>query len=278
MMSNSTGIRRLLENARLEVLPTATIEEKVLASVPRDTTLTVTASPAKPLDATLGMAERLRAEGYRVVPHLAARMINGRNELAEIVDRLRQADIDAIFVPGGDATPGEGHYTSAVELLDDLATIPHSFRQIGVTGYPESHPTIHDDVTIQSMWDKRRHATHIVSNMTFDAAGTAKWVRRVRARGVSQAILIGLPGPVERAKLLTMGAKVGVGESLRFLTKQKGVFARIAAPGYSPEAFLQKLVRTADEPAMKIEGLHLFTFNQVAETQAWREQLLASAR
>ena len=56
------------------------------------------------------------------------------------------------------------------------------------------------------------------------------------------------------------------------------MFARIAAPGYSPEAFLQKLVRTADEPAMKIEGLHLFTFNQVAETQAWREQLLASAR
>ena len=39
---------------------------------------------------------------------------------------------------------------------------------VGITGYPESHPTIHDDLTVQSMWDKRRYATHVVSNLTFD--------------------------------------------------------------------------------------------------------------
>ncbi|MFN8097368.1 MAG: methylenetetrahydrofolate reductase [Dermatophilaceae bacterium] len=275
-MSNTDAARRrLLTHARFEILPTATIEDKVLASVPLDTTVTITASPAKPLDVTLATAERLRAAGYAVVPHLAARMIHGRSELGEIVDRLTAARIDSIFVPGGDATPEEGCYHSAADLLDDLATMTHPFSTIGVTGYPESHPTIHDDVTIQAMWDKRRHATQIVSNMTFDAAGTAKWVERVRKRGVGIPILIGLPGPVERTKLLTMGTKVGVGESLRFLNKQKGVFARIAAPGYSPESFLHKIARVAADPEMKVEGLHLFTFNQVAETQAWRDRLLA---
>lgn len=277
-MSNiSEAMRRLLRQARFEILPTTTIEDKVLASVPRDTTVTVTASPVKPLEVTLSTAERLRGAGYRVVPHLAARMVHGRSELREIVERLGDAGIDAIFVPGGDATPDQGCYQSSVDLLDDLATMDHPFTTIGVTGYPESHPTIDDDVTIQAMWDKRRHATQIVSNMAFDAAGTAKWVARVRKRGVGIPIVIGLPGPVERTKLLTMGTKVGVGESLRFLTKQKGVFARIAAPGYSPEGFVRRIARVAADPTMKVEGLHLFTFNQVAETQAWRERLLADS-
>ncbi len=267
-------MRRLLTDARFEILPTATIEEKVRQALPSTTTITVTASPAKPLEATLGATERLTAAGYRVIPHLAARMIHGRSELSEIVARLQGNGVTAIFVPGGDATPQDGCYHSAVELLDDLASIPHPFTQIGVTGYPESHPSIEDDVTVQAMWDKRRHATHIVSNMTFDAAGVAKWVARVRRRGVQIPIIVGQPGPIERTKLLAMAGKVGIGESMRFLTKQKGVFARIAAPGFTPESFLEKISRVAAHDDMRIDGLHLFTFNQVAETQAWREKLL----
>lgn len=88
-------------------------------------------------------------------------------------------------------------------------------------------------------------------------------------------VIVGQPGPVERAKLLAMASKVGVGASMRFLTKQKGIFARIAAPGFTPESFLAKISRAAADPHLRIEGLHLFTFNQVAETQAWRERLLA---
>src|SRR5262249_55006040 len=46
---------RLLQNARYEVLPTASIEETVLAHVGTDLTLTVTASPGKGLEATLDL-------------------------------------------------------------------------------------------------------------------------------------------------------------------------------------------------------------------------------
>ena len=77
-MRNKTATRnqtlqRLLTHARYEVLPTATAEEKVLASVPLDVGVTVTASGAKGLEATLSLAERLAAHGYVTVPHLAAR-------------------------------------------------------------------------------------------------------------------------------------------------------------------------------------------------------------
>ena len=51
--TKNEAIQRLLEHARYEVLPTATTEEKVLASVPKDVAVTVTASASKGLEATL---------------------------------------------------------------------------------------------------------------------------------------------------------------------------------------------------------------------------------
>ena len=135
---------------------------------------------------------------------------------------------------------------------------------------------IEDDITIQSMWDKRSHATYVVSNLCFDADTIAHWLRRMRKRGITQPVLIGLPGPVERAKLMSMAGKIGVGQSVKFLRSHVGTFARIAAPGgYSPEKFLEKLGRSLADPELGVAGLHLFTFNQVTETEEWRQGLLA---
>lgn len=278
MRNNSTKaeMRRLLVSARFEVLPTASIEDKIVASVPVGQTLTVTASIGKGLPATLDLAERLVGHGYHAVPHLAARMISGRKELEEIVARLLESGIDTVFVPAGDADPPAGDYEGSIDLLRDLTAMGRPFASVGVTGYPESHPKIMDDITVQAMWDKRDHATQLVSNLCFDPAVVSAWVKRVRSRGAVMPLLIGMPGPVERAKLLSMATKIGVSESARFLSKNKSVFARIAAPGgYSPEKFLEKIAPTTREAASHVEGLHVFTFNQVAETQAWRDDLIA---
>lgn len=278
-MRNTTTkaeMRRLLANARYEVLPTATIEEKIVASVEPGHTFTVTASIGKGLPATLDLAERLVGHGYRAVPHLAARMISGRAELEEIVARLLESGIDSVFVPAGDADPAAGAYAGSVDLLRDLSDMGRPFAHVGVTGYPESHPTINDDITVQAMWDKREHATNLVSNLCFDPAVVSTWIKRVRSRGAVMPLLIGMPGPVERTKLLSMATKIGVSESARFLAKNKSVFARIATPGgYSPERFIERISPTTREAASHVEGLHLFTFNQVAETHAWRSNLLA---
>lgn len=262
---------RLLEQVRYEVLPTARVVDDVYGHLPTGATVTVTASPVKGMEETLDIAERLAALGFDVVPHLAARMIHGDSHLAEITQRLQLAGVSKVFIPAGDADPEPGCYRSALQLLEDLAVAGNPFDQVGITGYPESHPSINDDLTVQAMWDKRHHATQIVSNLTFDSAALAHWVTRVRARGVTLPILIGLPGPVERLKLLKMATKIGVGESAKFLAKNGGLFARIAAPGgYDPLRFLGGAAETLGLPASGVAGLHLFTFNQVAETEAWR--------
>jgi methylenetetrahydrofolate reductase (NADPH) len=277
-LGRSASLARLLGSVRYEVIPTKTIEDKVVANVPKDVTVTVTASPAKGIEATVDLALRLAGHGFTVVPHVSARLVRDKEHLAQIVATLRGAGIDDVFVPAGDADPPAGAYDASLPALVDLAALGSPFARVGITGYPESHPAIDDDVTVQAMWDKRSHATYIVSNLCFDPAGIASWVKRVRRRGVQLPIQLGLAGPVERTKLLTMATKVGVGQSTKFLSDHAGWFARMFAPGYSPERLLAKVAKDVGGPEYAVAGLHIFTFNQVAETEAWRQLLLAQQR
>jgi methylenetetrahydrofolate reductase (NADPH) len=265
----------LLEHPRYEVFPAKSVEAAVAEWVPAGMTVTVTASPAQGLDATLDLAERLAARGYQVVPHVSARLVTGDSHLSEIVGRLLACGIDDVFVPAGDADPPAGRFDSALSLIERLTEMGRPFARVGITGYPESHPRIDDDITIQAMWDKRQHAAYIVSNLCFDPAVLRRWIGRVRARGVTLPIFVGLAGPVDRARLVRMAARAGVAESARFLAGHTEWFARLAAPGgYRPDRLLDRTGATLSAPASAVAGLHLFTFNQIRQTEEWRRSLL----
>ena len=267
----AAGLRALLDSVRYEVLPARATEDKVLAHVPRDVVVTVTASPVKGLEPTLELTGRLAAHGYRVVPHVPARLLRDEVHLKEVVERLREAGVDDVFVPAGDADPPAGAYDGALPVLRRLTELGDPFARVGITGYPESHPLIHDDITIQAMWDKRAHATYIVSNLCFDPRVLGEWIARIRRRDVDLPVYVGVAGPVQRTKLLAMATKIGVGESTRFLTKHASWFLRFAAPGgYSPQRLLERSEGALTAPSAGVAGLHLFTFNQIAETEAWR--------
>ena len=96
--TNGAFLADMLSSARYEVLPTPSVADKVVAHVPLDRTVTVTASPAKGLEATLALTEELAGLGYTAVPHLAARMVSGRTELAEISERMVAAGVRTVFV------------------------------------------------------------------------------------------------------------------------------------------------------------------------------------
>ncbi|GAA2622789.1 hypothetical protein [Streptomyces vastus] len=74
----TAGLRALLHSVGYEVLPAKATEDKVLAHVPRDVVVAVTALPAKGLEPALGIATRLAVHGYREVPHVPARLLWAR--------------------------------------------------------------------------------------------------------------------------------------------------------------------------------------------------------
>jgi methylenetetrahydrofolate reductase (NADPH) len=264
----------LLRNSRFELLPLDGIEGQVREHLATDTKVTVTASPRKGLEATLDLSERLAAAGYPVVPHLSARLVRDRAHLEDVLARLSAAGIRELFVPAGDATePGE--FQGAADLLEAMGEPRTQFDRIGITGYPESHHLISDEETIRAMFAKAEMATDIVSQLCFDPATIAWWIGAVRSRGVTLPIWIGLPGCVDYAKLIRISMKIGMAESARYLSHQRGWVSRLLTRQFKPSRLLDGLAQVVEEPDTGVAGFHLYTFNEVGRTERWRQRAIA---
>jgi methylenetetrahydrofolate reductase (NADPH) len=270
----SARLADLLRNARFEVLPLEGIEQEVLEHLGTDAKVTVTASPSRGLDATLELTEVLTRAGYTTVPHISARLVRDHAHLDELLDRLQAGGVRELFVLAGDAAHPAGEFTGAAELLQAMGPRRADFEAIGITGYPESHHLISDEETIRAMFVKAPMATHIVSQLCFDADVIAAWIAEVRRRGTDLPIWIGVPGNVPYAKLLRVSMKIGLGESARFLRHHGNWLSRLVTRQFKPDRLVADLAPIAADPAARVAGVHIYTFNEVARTERWRRAAL----
>jgi methylenetetrahydrofolate reductase (NADPH) len=270
-------VAEALRRPRYEVIPLQGIEEQVVEHVPMDVKLTVTASPKKGVEGTLDLSGRLSKEGYEIVPHLSARLIRDEVHLEDVLGRLVEQGMREIFVIAGDAEEPAGKFEGAGGLLAAMSGLDHGIKEIGIGGYPESHPFISDEDTVRAMSEKSPYATYIISQMSFDAKVVAGWARSVRDRGVDLPIHVGVPGVVGWQKLVRISTGIGLGESARFLKKYGNTFARFFKPGgYNPDSLIKSLTPAFGDPHGNIRGFHIYTFNEVAKAETWRRKKLAS--
>ena len=265
------GLVELLRRPRYEVFPLPGVEDELAEHVPTEVKVTVTSSPRRGLEATLRLSEKVASRGFDVVPHVAARLVAGEVHLKEIVDRLREIGVREVLVIAGDVKEPAGKFSGAADLLAALAALGPSFDEIGISGYPESHPFIRDETTIQAMFDKAPFASYIVSQLCLDPGTIAWWIGAVRDRGVTLPIHVGIPGVIPRRKLMRISTRIGVGESVRFVRKQGNVIARLllrenVGPGYLLDGLAPE--------AGRIAGFHVYTFNELGETERWRRAML----
>jgi methylenetetrahydrofolate reductase (NADPH) len=269
-----TGLRRVLADPIFELLPLKSMADQV-PHLPAGARVSVTASPNKGIDATLDWAIRLQADGFRAIPHLSARMIASRAVLAGLLERARAGGLTHAFVVGGDADePGE--YLDGLSLLRAMAELGHPFATLGCPAYPQGHPDIPDAALAGALRDKAPHVAHVTTQMDFDTAAIAAWVRARRAEGFAPAIVIGTPGVADPQKLLSIAARIGVTDAKRFLVKNLRFVTGLAKSGgfYKPTGFVEALAPLIADPAADITGLHLYTFNAVEATEAWRRSML----
>ena len=78
------AVATLLASPTFELLPLKNALDQA-AHLPAGATVSVTASPAKGIEATVGLCEALQGRGFRAVPHLSARMVRDRAHLADLV-------------------------------------------------------------------------------------------------------------------------------------------------------------------------------------------------
>lgn len=110
----------------------------------------------------------------------------------------------------------------------------------------------------------------MVSQLCFDASAMVGWVRGVRDRGVILPLRIGVAAPLQTRKLIEVAVKIGVGRSVRFLSKQHGLVGNLLlGRAYEPMDLLLAIQKEASFDDLTVEGLHLFSFNQVEATLDW---------
>lgn len=246
--------------ARVEIIPTAGIVGEVAAHLPSTTTITVTCLPHHGVERTMTTALELAGRGYSVVPHLAARSISSRAQLAGIVRQCLTAGITEVFAIGGDRAQPAGPYAWSGALMADVAELAGGALAMGVGGYPEGHPGIDDAQLLDSLATKAELASCIVTQMCFSAVSIEKYVATLRHAGIDLPVWAGVAGAVPRARLLSLGAKIGVGSSLRFISGKGALGLRLmGGVRYEPQELIAELAARS----VPLAGIHHYSFNNL---------------
>ena len=269
-----TALRRAVRNIYLEVFPAENIDEQLLA-LPQGTSVGITCSPSRGIEATLKLVERLSGHALNLVPHIAARQVRDAAHLRDILAELEGRGVASLFVPGGDIRRPAGQFDSALSLLRVMAEIGHGMTDIGVAAHPEGHPSIDKETLHAALLDKQALANYFVTQMCFDSGKLIEWLTDTRDRGVDMQAWMGLPGVMDRSKLLSTSLRIGVGESARFALKQKTLAGKLLqSRRYQPDDLLVELAHHLDDEALNIGGFYLFSFNQLEDALKWRAEIL----
>lgn len=261
-----------------ELVPLKSVDEAISTLAPQST-VSVTCSPTKGLNATFELSARVLSLGHTPIPHISARLVTSPEHVAWIAEWCRSVGIRTVFVVAGDAEQPLGPYQGGLEFLQAFVGMPHGLTTIGVPGYPDGHSFIPLDTVDRMLLDKvaliqsAGLQSFVSTQMCFNSTLIAQWATQQRHWGMTAPIHLGVPGAIDRAKLVTMGARLGIGASLRFLKKNRETIRQLVGPSsFDPLEVIEPLAPVAE--SLGITGLHLFTFNQVAATRAWYESMV----
>jgi len=272
------AIDRVLASPTFELIPLKSADERA-GFLPPGATVSVTSSPTKGLMATAELSVRLQERGFRVVPHLSARLTRDRAELLEFLAPLRDAGIDRLFVVGGDPED-PGAYPDALSILREMADLGVLPAEVGIGCYPAGHAFIPDAKLDQALRDKAPFASSMTTQLCFDPARIRGWIAAKREAGIDLPIRLGVPGVAAIPKLIEISARIGVRDASRFILKNTAFVGQLLASGgiYRPTGLLEGVADVLADPVARVVDLHVFTFNQVEPTEAWRTEYLAGLR
>src|SRR5262249_12458073 len=140
------------------------------------------------------------------------------------------------------------------------------------------HPDIPDAALQQALRDKAPLVDYMTTQLCFDPKAIARFITARRAEGIELPVKLGIPGVAEIPKLLSISARIGVKDASKFVMKNARFVGALLKSGgvYRPNQLLRGLEPVIADPAARIVGLHVYTFNNVSATEAWRQEAVAA--
>jgi methylenetetrahydrofolate reductase (NADPH) len=252
----------------IEVMPrTAAKIENFQAILPRGKRVYIAHIDGTPIEDMIATARRLARDGFNVMPHIPARSIRNRAELADWIDRYKgEAGVEeALLLAGGAAKP-RGDLHSSIDLLrSDLFS---SFRRLHVAGHPEGNKDIdpgdgnaNADAALKWKSDFARNIDAkmaITTQFCFHAQPVFDWIARLRQHGISLPVHVGLAGPAKLQTLIKYAMACGVGPSLRVLQKRATDLSKLLMPYEPTEILADFAAKQSDSQAGDIGSVHFF--------------------
>ncbi len=218
--------------------------------------------------------------GFTPVPHISARRLPSQHALEEFLGALRaDGTTRDVFVVGGDPAQPEGPYRSSLDVIRTGLLEKHGIGSVSISGYPEGHPDISDDLLWSAMAVKSREISergitgNVVTQFSFDADAVVAWIEEVRDRGITVPIRVGVPGPTGVRRLLAFAGRFGVTSSAT-IARKYGLSLTNLLGTAGPDRFIRRLSDRLNDNHGEVR-LHFYTFGGLQQTAAWIREFTA---
>ncbi|MDA9534287.1 methylenetetrahydrofolate reductase [Amylibacter sp.] len=275
------ALEAFLKNFSIEVMPrTASKIENFKELLPQDTRVYVAHIEGTPINEMIETAKRLTDEGYNVMPHFPARIIESKEVLVNWINRYKnEAGVkDALLLAGGVNQP-YGEFHSSMDLLDTGEFDKAGFKNLHVAGHPEGNMDIDTDGKTKNVdtaisW-KQEFSQKTDANMAittqfcFESGPVIEWADRMASMGIDIPIHIGVAGPAKLQTMIKFSMACGVGASLRVLKRRAKDVTKLLLP-FKPDQFLTELAEyKALNPNFLITNVHFFPLGGIKTNANW---------
>ena len=273
------NIKNLLEEYSIETTPNVYSKfGKFEGLVSLDNSIYVTYLPDEDQSRVVETCKKLTDEGFKVIPHLPARTIKDIFDLEKYIGSLSEkAGCNKILVIGGGGKQ-KGSISSSMDVLKTDLLSKYNFQQVGLAGHPEGNPDVSEEEIDNAIIEKNAFALntdlklYLATQFFFEASSLKNWEKKLDSLNNNLEIHAGIPGPASLKTLVSYATSCGIGNSIRFLSKQAMNITKLANTK-TPDKLIEDLAEyKCLNPNTKLVKLHFYAFGGIKKTSEWLKE------
>ena len=286
MEKMSTNFKDFISGYSIEVVPNSAAKiESFKEILPINTRVYIAHLETENIATMVATAKRINEEGFTVMPHIPARIIQNQTMLNDWISMYQnEAGVKEALLLAGGSTKPVGDYDSSMQLIESGLFDKAGFKRLHIAGHPEGSKDIDPDGGMKNVsealswkqeFSNRTDADMaIATQFCFDADVVNKWAKNIQEDGIDIPIHIGIAGPAKLQTLLKFSVECGIGASMKILTKRAKDLTKLLLP-YKPTQMLTDLSEyKSKDPTLNIEQVHFFPIGGIQQTTNWLEEVL----
>ena len=286
MEKMSTNFKDFISGYSIEVVPNSAAKiESFKEILPINTRVYIAHLETENIATMVATAKRINEEGFKVMPHIPARIIQNQTMLNDWISMYQnEAGVKEALLLAGGSTKPVGDYDSSMQLIESGLFDKAGFKRLHIAGHPEGSKDIDPDGGMKNVsealswkqeFSNRTDADMaIATQFCFDADVVNKWAKNIQEDGIDIPIHIGIAGPAKLQTLLKFSVECGIGASMKILTKRAKDLTKLLLP-YKPTQMLTDLSEyKSKDPTLNIEQVHFFPIGGIKQTTDWLKEVL----